>query len=82
MKTAISIPDRVFESSEQVAHDMGISRSELYVTALRSFLEKYDSSKVTEKLNEVYGKHPSRLDPALRTLQSRSLRKPDGKEKW
>ena len=74
MKTAISIPDGVFESAEQMARRMGLSRSELYVTALKSFLESHRDDKVTEKLNELYGEESSRLDPALQSMQTRSLR--------
>ncbi|MGQ0644310.1 MAG: hypothetical protein ACT4O3_02330 [Elusimicrobiota bacterium] len=75
MKTAISIPDKVFQSAERVARRLGVSRSELYVTALKGFLERHRDDRVREKLDEVYGSADSRLDPALQTLQSRSLRK-------
>jgi len=38
MKTAISIPDDLFATAEQLAARFGVSRSELYVTALRANL--------------------------------------------
>lgn len=78
MKTAISIPNEIFESAEKLAENMGVSRSELYVIALKRFLEQQSDSQVSEKLNEIYGERPSTLDPGLRKLQSRSL----PKEKW
>ena len=31
MKIAISVPDEVFEAGEHLAHQLGISRSQLYV---------------------------------------------------
>lgn len=34
MKTAISIPDKVFRSADALARRLGISRSELYTTAI------------------------------------------------
>jgi predicted DNA-binding protein len=34
MKTAISLPDEVFESAEQLAKRLGKSRSELYALAI------------------------------------------------
>jgi len=40
VKTAISIPDRVFRSAEQLAARLGVSRSELYSKALISLIEK------------------------------------------
>lgn len=75
MKTAISIPDTVFAVADRVAHRLGMSRSELYVTALRSFLEKHQSGRITEKLNALYRQERTTLDPALRKMQARSLPK-------
>jgi metal-responsive CopG/Arc/MetJ family transcriptional regulator len=40
MKTAVSIPDDVFQSAEQLARRLGMSRSELYVQALKSYLQR------------------------------------------
>ena len=34
MRTAISIPDDLFESAEELAAELGMSRSQLYATAL------------------------------------------------
>ena len=78
MKTAISIPDEVFDSAEKLAEEAGISRSELYTTALRSYLEQQQGMKVMERLNEIYGKEESRVDPVLKKLQSKVMRR----EKW
>ncbi len=77
MKTAISIPDKVFTSAEQLAKRLGQSRSQLYTQAITGYLQKHDSSDVTRKLNEVYATEESRLDPGLRKLQFRSLPKED-----
>lgn len=74
MKTAISVPDEVFESAEELAHRMGLSRSELYANALKSFVEKHRNDNVTDRLNEVYGGLKAGMDPALRSMQARSLR--------
>ncbi|MDR3337617.1 MAG: ChpI protein [Treponema sp.] len=54
MKTAISLPDRVFYEAEEAAQIMGIPRSKLYLNALVEYLEKNNRKKITEKLNEVY----------------------------
>ena len=52
MKVAVSIPDDVFAEAELVAARHGVSRSELYATALRVLLR--DDAATTERLNEVY----------------------------
>lgn len=75
MKTAISIPDRVFRSAEQLAARLGVSRSVLYSKALAELVEKYRADLITSRLNEVYGpdKENSSLDTGLATLQHRTL---------
>jgi len=56
MKTAISVPARLFEVAEQTAQYMGISRSRLYANALEDYLARHNGEMITQKLNEVYGK--------------------------
>lgn len=73
MKTAISLPDDLFRRAEAVAHKLKMSRSRLYANAIAEFLERRRSSKITERLNKVYSKESSELDPALGSVQIRSL---------
>ncbi len=74
MKAAVSIPDPVFEAAEKLAQRMGVSRSRLYTVALQRFVQDHDDEAITAKLNEVYATEPSALDPALRSIQSRSVK--------
>lgn len=75
MKTAISIPDPIFESAEKLAKRLGISRSQLYSDAVDALIERYRYSGVTEQLDAVYKTNPeaSRLEKDLEVLQSQSL---------
>ncbi len=79
MKTAISIPDEVFEQAERAAQRLGVSRSELYSTAVKEFVERYRQANLTEQLNEVYSEASSvsKLDPVLTALQAESVEKED-----
>lgn len=74
MKIAISIPDDLFRSADTLAERIGVSRSELYATAVAEFLAKHHGQRVTERLDQVYGTQPSQLDPKLRRAQARALR--------
>ena len=56
MKTAISLPDTLFEVAEQTAQYMGIPRSRLFAMALEDYLARHSGEMITQKLNEVYGK--------------------------
>jgi hypothetical protein len=75
MKTAISIPDRVFLQAEQLAVRLRVSRSALYARALAALIDKHRDDWITARLNAVYGPggEESPLDPALAALQHRSL---------
>jgi len=79
MKTAISIPDPVFKSAERLAKRLGLSRSELYVRALSSYLEQHRNQKITELLDEIYGDINNQgLETGFKRAQMRSI----DKEEW
>ena len=79
MKTAISIRDEVFDAGERTAEELGISRSELYTTAVREFVARFRNQRVTERLDAVYAEDdPSELDQVLGVLQSLSLAEEHG----
>jgi antitoxin MazE6 len=80
MKTAISIPDPVFEAAEELAKRLGKSRSQFYSEAVARYVEQQSETAVTERLNAIYGAEPqlSKLDPIVEALQWRSL----PKEEW
>ena len=73
MKTAISIPDSVFEAAEELADRMGISRSRLYSRAIERFVADHQGQSVTERLDKLYGDEAARVDPLLDTLQIATL---------
>jgi metal-responsive CopG/Arc/MetJ family transcriptional regulator len=78
MKVAVSIPDDVFESAESLARRLRLSRSAIYASALAEFVAKHRATKVTERLDAVYGANDSRIDPAIRRAQRRSI----SRESW
>lgn len=78
MKTAISIPDNVYNAAEMVAKKLNISRSELYTKAVKDYLSKHEKSHVTEALNSVYANESSSLDSAILNTQNKSI----GDESW
>lgn len=75
MKTAVSLPDLLFQSAERLAARMGVSRSELYRRALEDLLARHDESQVTAQLNDVYADPADNagLEPGLAELQFRSV---------
>jgi len=54
MKTAISIPDDVFQEAERLAAETKQSRSCLYSRAVREYVARHSSDAVTAALDDVY----------------------------
>jgi metal-responsive CopG/Arc/MetJ family transcriptional regulator len=55
MKTAISLPDSIFDEAEALAQRLGWSRSELYTKALQAYLQKYNRKQTLEAANVSTG---------------------------
>lgn len=75
MKTAISIPDDIFEAAEQLAKARGLKRSELYKLAIKDYLERHANAGVTESLNRFYAANPPERDPVLEEFRRQSMLK-------
>jgi hypothetical protein len=54
VKTAVSIPDDVFEQAERAAKRLGVSRSELYARAMREFLGARRDAAITASYDEAF----------------------------
>lgn len=77
MKTAISIPDKLFVAADQYAKSHGFSRSNLYAKAIAQFLEQHPADHITNQLNEVYKDKNSKLNSTVSSLQFHSIEKED-----
>lgn len=73
MKTAISIPDELFAAADKIAAQMGISRSELYATAVAEFVAKHNGAAVTKHLNAVYEVQPAEIEAVYPRAQKRAM---------
>ena len=78
MKTAISIPDSIFSRATEFAQRRRLTRSALFTVAVDEYIDHHREEDVTRRLNEVYAREESSLDPVFARLQSLSL----PKEEW
>ena len=78
MKVAVSIPDPIFREAERISRRIRLPRSQFYAHALEAYVRVQSGEDVTERLNEVYAKTSSKLDPAAEALSLEVLRR----EKW
>jgi metal-responsive CopG/Arc/MetJ family transcriptional regulator len=54
VKTAISIRKSLFEQVNNLAEELEVPRSQLFVLAVEEFIKRYQNRKILETLNEVY----------------------------
>ena len=73
MKTAVSLPDDVFERAERLAHRARRSRSEVYAAALREYGARHEPDEVTDALNEVVADIETPLAPFVRAAGAQIL---------
>lgn len=74
MKTAISVPDDVFDSADALAAELGMSRSELYSRAVEEYVAKHRQQDITARLNALYADDTGGVEPGLARAQARSVR--------
>jgi predicted transcriptional regulator len=76
MKTAVSIPDGLFQRAEALARRLGKSRSQVYREALAEYVDRREPSTVTDALDEVVddvgGDHEGWVSEAGRSALERS----------
>ena len=53
MKTAISLPDDIYEQATGQAVQLGISRSEFFARAARMYLDELASHSLTQQIDEA-----------------------------
>jgi metal-responsive CopG/Arc/MetJ family transcriptional regulator len=73
MKTAISLPDDLFSQAEKYAREQGLSRSELYATALRAYLEAHGNDDLIERINRACAAIDTALPTDLAGLARKKL---------
>jgi hypothetical protein len=71
VKTAVSIPDALFDAADQLAARLGVSRSELYARALATVIAQEGDDVLTARLDALYSLQGSALDPVLKGAQRR-----------
>jgi Arc/MetJ-type ribon-helix-helix transcriptional regulator len=78
MKTAVSIPDEVFEKVERLARKARKSRSEVFSAALREYVARHAPDEVTASVDQVCDRVATDSDSFVRDAAQRML----GKTEW
>jgi len=78
MKTAVSIPDEVFEGAERLARRTKKTRSRLFSDALAEYLERHSPEEITEAMNRACEEAGDFPDGFVSTAARRTLKR----SKW
>ena len=82
MKIAISIPDEVFTEIERMAREQKTSRSQIFVSAAREYIQRRETRHIIEKLDNVYAQPDSPDEIARRkTMDAYQLKRLKEKER-
>ncbi len=73
MKTAVSIPNDVYETAEHLAKRLHKSRSQVYSEAVAEYVARHDASAITDRINAVCAEVDTRPDPFTKAAARRSL---------
>ena len=73
MKTAVSIPDELYEGADRLARRTRKSRSRLFSEALKEYLARHAPDEVTEAMNRVSAEVGEARDPFVTTASRRIL---------
>ena len=75
MKTAISIPDKIYAEAERLSRRRKKSRSQVYAEAVAEYIARHDPEAVTEAMNRVCEEVDTRSDPAVSAAARRTLKR-------
>jgi len=78
MKTAISLPEKVFKEAERFARRQKKSRSQLYADAIAEYLARHAPNDITESMNQICDHLETKND----RFQRKAARKLLSKETW
>ena len=73
MKVAVSIPDDLFERTEQLRRQEKRSRSNVYASALAEYVARHAPDQVTEAMNRVCDEVNPGPDDFIRSASRRIL---------
>ncbi len=81
VKTAISVDKTIFDEAEYIAKEMHVSRSKLYVIAMKEFIDHRKNKQLFDDINAAYSVEPSVEEQTIRKV-SRQQHKRIVEREW
>lgn len=73
-KTAISLQQDLFKQVDELARELEVSRSRLFVLAVEQFIERHRNRKLLAAINDAYDDVPDPEEQALHESMRRQHR--------
>ena len=82
VKTAISIEKKLYDRINQLAGEMQVPRSRLFVIAIEEYLRREETRRLLSRINEAYEDYPDEEEQACAEAIKRKQRQNLGEERW
>jgi len=82
VKTAISIREELFEKVNNLAEELHISRSKLFVMAVQDFIKKNDSQSLLAQIDHAFDDYPDAKEIEIHNKMRRKQALNLEKESW
>ena len=73
IKTAISMPETLFDQANAIAKEMNIPRSRFFALATEAYIRQYQNEKLLEAINSAYAE-PTEEETLLQQTMRRKHR--------
>lgn len=74
VKTAISIQKSLFQQVDELARQLDVSRSKLFVTAVEEYLQRHENQELLKSINAAYKDLPDQEEQSYRNAMRRRHR--------
>lgn len=82
VKTAISMQQHLFDEANELASELNVSRSRLFVLAIEEFLKKNESKKMLNQINAAFVDSPDEEEKASRNLMKKKQKQIVEHDPW
>ncbi len=82
MKTAISVPDDLFEKVEELSEELHLSRSRIFTEAVKDYIARRKNEKLLQALNQAYSEPETDEETTIRRQSKKYYARKMKADKW
>ena len=82
VKTAISMQQNLFNEVNELASELKVSRSRLFVLAIEDYIKKIESKKMLSQINSAFSDFPDKEEEINTSMMRRKQKSILEKDSW